>query len=75
MAARAGFEPATKWLTATCSATELPSNNIYIMNNPEPAVNRAERGKSQLDQKLNSNPSVAILGAPALKPSGISLEA
>jgi hypothetical protein len=26
MAARAGFEPATKWLTATCSTTELPSN-------------------------------------------------
>ena len=29
MAARAGFEPATKWLTATCSATELPSNNMF----------------------------------------------
>ena len=28
MAARAGFEPATKWLTATCSATELPSNQV-----------------------------------------------
>ncbi|SVC75458.1 uncharacterized protein METZ01_LOCUS328312, partial [marine metagenome] len=26
MAARAGFEPATKWLTATCSTTELPGN-------------------------------------------------
>ena len=26
VAARAGFEPATKWLTATCSTTELPSN-------------------------------------------------
>ncbi len=25
MAARAGFEPATKWLTATCSTAELPS--------------------------------------------------
>lgn len=24
MAARAGFEPATKWLTATCSTAELP---------------------------------------------------
>ena len=29
MAARAGFEPATKWLTATCSATELPSNKGF----------------------------------------------
>jgi len=26
MAPRAGFEPATKWLTATCSTTELPRN-------------------------------------------------
>ena len=26
MAAQAGFEPATKWLTATCSTTELLSN-------------------------------------------------
>ena len=26
MAARARFELATKWLTATCSTTELPSN-------------------------------------------------
>ncbi|GEM_PF-6597666 len=29
MAARAGFEPATKWLTATCSTAELPSNFSY----------------------------------------------
>ena len=25
MAARAGIEPATKWLTVTCSTAELPS--------------------------------------------------
>ena len=29
MAARAGFEPATKWLTATCSTTELPGKDDY----------------------------------------------
>ena len=32
MAAAAGFEPATKWLTATCSATELRSN-VEVANN------------------------------------------
>lgn len=26
LAARAGIEPATKWLTATCSTAELPGN-------------------------------------------------
>lgn len=26
LAAQAGFEPATKWLTATCSTTELLSS-------------------------------------------------
>jgi hypothetical protein len=26
LAPRAGFEPATNWLTANCSTTELPGN-------------------------------------------------
>ena len=29
VAPRAGFEPATNWLTANCSTTELPRNNSF----------------------------------------------
>lgn len=29
-APRAGIEPATRWLTATCSATELPGNDNLL---------------------------------------------
>ena len=31
MAPRAGFEPATYWLTASCSTAELPRNILHIV--------------------------------------------
>ena len=31
MAPRAGLEPATQWLTATCSTAELPRINKFLV--------------------------------------------
>ena len=51
MAARAGIEPATKWLTATCSTAELPGNQSLPPRLPhEKDFDRDEIAKScQLD--------------------------
>ena len=58
MAARAGFEPATKWLTATCSTTELPSNlSSGKLVNKVGGMGYVNRvlGKKSRDQQKSSN--------------------
>ena len=48
MAPRAGFEPATERLTAVCSTTELPRNNIIPSKNGGIAYNKSSCGGLEL---------------------------
>ena len=58
MAAQAGIEPATKWLTVTCSTAELPSKkwNWGLETDTPASKATSQRTKREVAYKTSQNP-------------------